>query len=98
MAHVLLKHPIWQAIEKRLQLLPFEGTGSDSTASQILNTFWNPFTNDIPDQRFMHDASSHSTFKESFDFIMRRKRFLEVAHSNCLCHRVVKGHLSPSLK
>lgn len=63
-----------------------------------MNTFRNHFTNDIPDRRFMHDASSHSTFRESFDFAMRRKRFLEVSHSNCLCHWVVKGHLSPLLK
>lgn len=71
------------------------GHSSDGTAYRILNTFWNHFTNDIPDQRFMHDVSSHSTFRESFDFAMRRKRFLEVSHSNCLCQWVVKGHLSP---
>jgi len=60
----------------------------------------------------MHDASPHRTFRERLDcaglrfvgfrfffvyfFFLRRKILLEVSHSNCLCHREVKGHLSPS--
>lgn len=59
---------------------------------------WSHFTNDIPDRRFMHDALSHSTFRESCDFARRRKRFLQVSHSNCLCHWVVRAICLPFLR
>lgn len=39
----------------------------------------------------------HTVHSESFDSLWE-ERFLEVSHSNCLCHWVVKGHLSPLLK
>lgn len=60
--------------------------------------FWSHFPNDIPDRRFMHDALSHSTFRESFDFARKRKRFLQVSHSNCLCHWVVRAICLPFLR
>ena len=39
----------------------------------------------------------HTVHSESIDSLWE-ERFLEVSHSNCLCHWVVKGHLSPLLK
>lgn len=97
MAHfVLILQILAGKLQKRLQFLPFEGTVVTKQRIKFWILFWNHFTNDIPDRRFMHDASSHSTFRESFDFAMRRKRFLEVSHSNCLCHEQLGPSVSPS--
>lgn len=100
MAHFVLILQILAGNIKRLQFLPFEGTVvTKQTTCQILNTFevTSPMTS-LTEGRFMHDALSHSTFRENFDFTMRRKRFLQVSHSNCLCHWVVRAICLPFLR
>lgn len=96
MAHFVLILQILAGNIKKAAISALWGHCSDQTNSMSnFEYFWSHFTNDIPDRRFMHDALSHSTFRESFDLAMRRKRFLQVSHSNCLCHWVVRAICLP---
>lgn len=60
-----------------------------------MNTFeiTSPMTSLTKGSCMMHHHTVHSESLTRYE-----KRFLEVSHSNCLCHWVLKGHLCSLLK